>query len=181
LPRAGTTEAPSSTPWEPTPLSGSAVPGPIPAAPAAARTPVAPQTPLAPSPGLVEALQGRNATPKVAAPPRLLRDIAVDPDVPDLLPLQRPIGRSVTQNAQLQADIDYVKSLGAKNIRVNQQQLTLGNSQRVGINRPDLQFDLYGRRYYVEYDTPKSGRGVAHQARSTANDANSETILLTVP
>jgi len=87
----------------------------------------------------------------------------------------------VAQNAQLQADIDYVKSLGAKNIRVNQQQLTVKNGQRVGINRPDLQFDLYGRRYYVEYDTPKSGRGVAHQERSTANDANSETILLTVP
>ena len=71
--------------------------------------------------------------------------------------------------------------MGAKNIRVNQQQLTYRNGQRVGINRPDLQFDYKGRRYHVEYDTPASGRGPGHQLRTTSNDPNAEIILLIVP
>jgi hypothetical protein len=71
--------------------------------------------------------------------------------------------------------------MGASNIRVNQQQLTLGSGQRVGVNRPDLQFDYNGRRYHVEYDTPASGRGSSHQSRSTSNDPAVEVILLIVP
>jgi hypothetical protein len=38
-----------------------------------------------------------------------------------------------------------------------------------------------GRRYQVEYDTPTSDRGPAHQSRTTSNDPNAETILLIVP
>ncbi|MFY0525445.1 hypothetical protein ACN28I_20645 [Archangium gephyra] len=53
--------------------------------------------------------------------------------------------------------------------------------QRVGINRPDLQFDYNGRRYQVEYDTPTSGRGTGHQLRIKSNDPDAETILLIVP
>ncbi len=64
---------------------------------------------------------------------------------------------------------------------MNQQQVTLENSQRVGVNRPDLQFDYNGRRYHVEYDTPTSGRGSGHQSRITSNDPNVEIILLIVP
>ncbi|WNG27101.1 hypothetical protein F0U62_26120 [Cystobacter fuscus] len=71
--------------------------------------------------------------------------------------------------------------MGATNIRVNQQQLTARNAQRVGVNRPDLQFDYSGRRYHVEYDTPASGRGAGHQSRTTSNDPNAEIILLIVP
>ena len=95
--------------------------------------------------------------------------------------LERPIGPSPSQNAQVQADIQYLRSIGAKNIRVNQQQLTLENGQRVGLNRPDLQFDYQGRRYHVEYDTPVSGRGPGHQSRITSNDPDADTILLIVP
>jgi hypothetical protein len=74
-----------------------------------------------------------------------------------------------------------LKVLGATNIRVNQQQLTHNNNQRVGINRPDLQFDYQGRRYHVEYDTPSSGRGSGHQKRTTSNDPEAEILLLIVP
>jgi hypothetical protein len=137
--------------------------------------------PLAPSPGLVQALTGKNPTPQVAPQARLPQDVRVIPDVPNPRPPGRPIGPSPSQNAQLQADIEYLNNLGAKNIRVNQQQITVRNDQRVGINRPDLQFDYNGRRYHVEYDTPASGRGSGHQSRITSNDPNAEIILLIVP
>jgi hypothetical protein len=101
--------------------------------------------------------------------------------VPRELPTNRPISSSPTQNAQLQTDIEYLQNLGAKNIRVNQQQATMENVQRVGTNRPDLQFDYNGRRYHVEYDTPTSGRGVGHQSRISSNDPDAEVILLIVP
>jgi len=107
----------------------------------------------------------------VPAGSRLPQDLTVKPDVPDLRPTGRPISPSPRQNAQLQADIKYLEDvLLAENIRVNQQQLTLDNGQRVGINRPDLQFDYQGQRYHVEYDSPTSGRGPAHQSRLTNND-----------
>ncbi len=135
----------------------------------------------APSPGLVRALTGNNTTPPSAAVPRLPQDAAVNPKVPRLRQLNRPIGPSPSQNAQLQTDIEYLDSMGATNIRVNQQQITVRNTQRVGINRPDLQFDYNGRRYHVEYDTPTSERGLRHQSRITSNDSNAEIILLIVP
>jgi hypothetical protein len=91
------------------------------------------------------------------------------------------VGPSHTQNAQVQADIQYLVSVGAKNIRVNQQQVTYRDGQRVGVNRPDLQFDYKGRRYHVEYETPGSGRGPGHQSRTTSNDPNAEIVLLIVP
>jgi len=78
-------------------------------------------------------------------------------------------------------DVQYLERIGATNIRVNQQQLKLGGRPRVGINRPDLQFDYNGRRYYVEYDTPASGRGPGHQSRLTSNDPDAESILLIIP
>ena len=78
----------------------------------------------------------------------------------------------------MQADIQYLQDIGATNIRVNQQQITVRNGQRVGANRPDLQFDSNARRYHVEYDTPMSGRGPGHQSRITSNDPDAETILI---
>ncbi len=150
-------------------------PAPVPAPP-----PPAPGT-LAPSPELVQALTGRNPTPQVPAGPRLGQDVTVKPKVPDLRKTTRPISPSPRQNAQLQADIEFLEKLGARNIRVNQQQLTLKNGQRTGINRPDLQFDYIDRRYHVEYDSPASGRGPGHQARLTANDPDAEIILIIIP
>jgi hypothetical protein len=130
---------------------------------------------------LVRALTGNNPTPPVAAAPRLPQDVAVNPKVPKLRQFDRPIGSSPTQNAQVQTDVKYLQDIGAKNIRVNQQQITVRNGQRVGTNRPDLQFDYKGRRYHVEYDTPTSGRGPGHQSRITSNDPGAETLLLIVP
>ena len=154
---------------------------PAPSAALPSPTPAPVQGSLAPSPGLVRALTGHNPTPPVVSGPRLPQDVAVNPKVPRFLPTERPISRSSSQNAQLQADIQYLDLIGAKNIRVNQQQVTVRNGQRVGTNRPDLQFDYQGRRYHVEYDTPASGRGPVHQARTTANDPDAENILLVLP
>jgi hypothetical protein len=168
-------EAPVSSQPAPRAATQISAPAPAPAAPAPA-----PGTP-APSPGLVQALTGNNPTPPVAAGPRLPQDVAVNPKVPKVRQIDRPIGSSPSQNAQLQADIEYLRNLGATNIRVNQQQLTYRNGQRVGVNRPDLQFDYRGRRYHLEYDTPGSGRGPGHQSRITSNDQDAETILLIVP
>jgi hypothetical protein len=159
-------------------------PAPAPApkpAPAPAPKPAPAPGPLAPSPELVQALTGKNPTPQVPTGPRLRQDLTVKPEVPDLLKTTRPISPSPRQNAQLQRDIEYLKELGARNIRVNQQQLTFGNGQRVGINRPDLQFDYNGRRYYVEYDSPTSGRGPGHQSRLTANDPEAIIIRIIIP
>jgi hypothetical protein len=143
--------------------------------------PIPEVAPLAPSPALVQALEGNNPTPQVAPGPRLPQDVAVSARVPKERATTRPISPSPDQNAQMQVDIQYLESKGAENIRVNQQQLTVENLQRVGLNRPDLQFDYKGRRYHVEYDTPASGRGPAHQSRATSNDPNAEIILLIVP
>jgi hypothetical protein len=150
--------------------------------PAPAPAPPAPASgTLAPSPELVQALTGKNPTPQVPAGPRLRQDVTVKPEVPRLLKTDRPISPSPGQNAQLQRDIEYLDKVGATNIRVNQQQLTLSNGQRVGINRPDLQFDYNGRRYSVEYDSPASGRGPGHQSRLTANDPDANVILIIIP
>ncbi|HEX8697377.1 MAG TPA: hypothetical protein VF815_00940, partial [Myxococcaceae bacterium] len=160
------------------------VPGqPAPAAtpPAPAPAPASAQGALAPSPGLVQALTGSNPTPRMVPGTRLPQDTAVSPKAPGPLKTDRPIGSSPSQNAQLRTDIQYLEGMGATNIRVNQHQLLLDNRQRVGINRPDLQFDYKGRRYHVEYDTHTSGRGPAHQSRTTSNDPNAEIILLIVP
>lgn len=157
-------------------------PRPTPPAPEPAPTPPAPAPdPLAPSPALVQALSGKNPTPPVAAGSRLPQDATVIPRVPAPRQTNRAISSSTSQNAQLQADIQYLRTVGARNIRVNQQQLTVRNEQRVGINRPDLQFDYNGRRYYVEYDTPASGRGSQHQSRLTSNNPDAEIILLIIP
>jgi hypothetical protein len=137
--------------------------------------------PLAPSPRLVQALTGTNPTPPVTPGARLPQDAAVSPTVPKPLATKRPISPSPNQNAQFQADLQYIRTMGATNIRVNQQQIMARDTQRVGINRPDLQFDYQGRRYHVEYDSPSSDRGAGHQSRITSNDPAAEVILLIVP
>ena len=165
---ASQSPAPQSVPPAPEPVPAPAAPAPVLGSPT-------------PSPGLVQALSGGNPTPRVVPGPRLPQDVAAKPKVPRVLSADRPISSSPTQNAQMQADIRYLRNLGARNIRVNQQQLIVRDGQRVGANRPDLQFDYKGRRYHVEYDTPTSGRGPGHQSRITSNDPDAETILLIVP
>jgi hypothetical protein len=156
-------------------------PEPRAAAPAPEPTPAPAPGSLAPSPALVQALTGKNPTPQVTPGPRLPQDAAVKPKPPKLRGTDRSIGPSPTQNAQLQVDVEWLNDIGAKNVRVNQQQLKLDGNVRVGINRPDLQFDYKGRRYHVEYDSPASGRGPSHQSRATSNDPDAEIILLIIP
>ncbi|NYG58760.1 hypothetical protein BJ980_001683 [Nocardioides daedukensis] len=109
---------------------------------------------------------------------RLAQDVAVSPIAPNALGLGRSIGRA-SHNQALQADIAALPR-GATGIRVNQQQVNaLG--QRVGINRPDLQYSLNGQRYYVEYEGLANPRGALHEARILANDPGSNFILRLVP
>lgn len=110
--------------------------------------------------------------------PRLSQDIAVNPLAPKALGLERPIGSSPTQNARLQADIQVAYDSGAKDVRVNQQQVN-ADGARVGINRPDLQYtDRNGQRIYVEYDTKISTRGVPHEVRILSNDPSGKVIRI---
>jgi len=109
---------------------------------------------------------------------RLAQDIAVSPVAPRALGLGRSIGRA-SHNQELQAEIAALPR-GATGIRVNQQQVNaLG--QRVGINRPDLQYTLNGQRYYVEYEGLANPRGALHEARILANDPGANFILRIVP
>jgi len=127
---------------------------------------------------VVSAGARRGIAPPVRAA-RLPHDVAVHRTAPPPLPLNRPIGLSPTQNAQLQRDITAIRSKGATDIRVNQEQVTAGGD-RVGRNRPDLQYTLSGKRFYIEYDTSRSQRGLGHQQRILANDPSGTVILKTV-
>jgi hypothetical protein len=80
----------------------------------------------------------------------------------------------------MQADVAYLKSIGATDIRVNQQQVDILVC-RVGICRPDVQATLpNGRRILIEYDTSASNRGAGHANRALNNDPNTIVILRTV-
>jgi RHS repeat-associated protein len=100
---------------------------------------------------------------------RLPQDKAINSDPPDVLPTSgRSVGRS-SHDAALQSDVSAAQRAGATDIRVNQQQVN-ATGQRVGTNRPDLQYTLNGRRYYIEYEGPGAPRGPSHTTRITAND-----------
>ncbi|MEM6738352.1 MAG: polymorphic toxin-type HINT domain-containing protein [Bacteroidota bacterium] len=59
---------------------------------------------------------------------------------------------------------------GVSNIRKNQQQVDV-NGNKVGTNRPDVQFDKDGQHTSVEYDTNKRSMR-KHQETVNANDPN---------
>jgi hypothetical protein len=113
---------------------------------------------------------------------RLPQDINVKPTPPS--PLNdsgRTIGKSKSQNQIMQDDVAYLRSMGAKDIRINQQQV---NNQmcRVGICRPDVQATLRdsNKRIYIEYDRASSNRGAGHASRALSNDPDAIVILRTV-
>jgi RHS repeat-associated protein len=114
---------------------------------------------------------------KGSLPARLPQDKNVDPTPPPVKETNRPIGTSSTQNARLQQDIGTLKAMGADNFRVNQHQVNVKNV-RVGINRPDCQFTLNNKRFYLEYETTGSTRGPVHAARIQANDPKSTVIVI---
>jgi hypothetical protein len=74
-----------------------------------------------------------------------------------------------------------LRSMGAKDIRINQQQV---NNQmcRVGIYRPDVQATLRdsNKQIYIEYDRASSNRGAGHASRALSNDPDAIVILRTV-
>lgn len=77
----------------------------------------------------------------------------------------------------MQNDVNYLKSIGADDIRINQQQID-ASVCRVGVCRPDVQATLpNGRRITIEYDTSASTRGASHATRTLNNDPNAIVIL----
>ncbi|WP_199731966.1 VWA domain-containing protein [Cellulomonas triticagri] len=106
----------------------------------------------------------------------------------------RAIGRDAAQNADLASKLRELDDLAASgrsvsDVRVNQTQVDAAG-RVVGINRPDLQYTLDGKRYYVEWDRPlcadasSSQRGAAHGQRILNNDPgvdfSAQVILLLV-
>ena len=116
-----------------------------------------------------------------AAIARTARDSAVNPIPTEVKKLEgRTIGKTLTQNQAVQADANYLKSLNATDIRINQQQVN-GDFCRVGICRPDLQAILpSGKRVYIEYDRSTSSRGMPHADRIFSNDKDAIVILRTL-
>jgi RHS repeat-associated protein len=111
---------------------------------------------------------------------RLPQDVAVDPSAPDALGLRRPISLSESQNEFLQGRIGDLQEQGATDFRVNQQQVDI-NGERVGINRPDLQYTLNGQRFYEEFETGSLEAALEHGPRILANDAFGEFVPWFVP
>ena len=75
------------------------------------------------------------------------------------------ISSSSTQNADLQRSVQRLKLIEEINdIRANQEQVN-ASGIRIGINKPDLQFTYWSERYYIEWDTPNSSRGIPHAQR----------------
>jgi RHS repeat-associated protein len=111
---------------------------------------------------------------------RLSQDVAISsiPGAPKALSTTRSVGRP-SHDAALQADIRALPK-GATDIRVNQQQVNAAG-QRVGINRPDLQYTLNGQRYYVEYEGVGAPRGASHTTRIKANDPSAKVTVREVP
>ncbi|MBX9790671.1 MAG: RHS repeat-associated core domain-containing protein [Pirellulales bacterium] len=146
-------------------------------------------TPLRKGADVPSAPKKPNPAPKVApcqalpAPnrTRLPQDVAVNPKAP---PAKQSgsIGTSEAQQAALARDIRRARAEGATDIRVNQEQVNAA-MERVGINRPDLQYTRPdGTRVYIEYDTstpgsfPNSPRGPLHAERIMANDPSGVVI-----
>jgi hypothetical protein len=115
--------------------------------------------------------------------PRNPLDASVNPKLPELKLFDRPVARNAAQNAIKDQDLKVLRDVKVTEIRVDQQQLAIvkGKLTRVGINRPDVQFTFKGRRYYIEYDTANSTRGILHALRLMANDPNGIVILKTAP
>lgn len=79
----------------------------------------------------------------------------------------------------MQNKVSELKKAGATDIRVDQQQVN-AEGKHVGVNRPDLQYTLDGKRHYVEWDTSTSGRGAGHESRIRANDPKAGSVTLII-
>jgi hypothetical protein len=82
----------------------------------------------------------------------------------------RPHG-AADHNAAIDQDIGILKDdPGVTNIRKNQTQVDV-DGNRVGNNRPDVQYDKDGKHHTLEYDRTKS-RGDKHREKIEKNDPN---------
>ena len=103
--------------------------------------------------------------------------ITPNPDPPPALDTNRPVSQSTTQNQWAQDRIRTLNQQGVEELRVNQQQVN-AQGQRVGINRPDLQYTGEdGVRVCEEVDTSSSTRGPGHADRILANDPDAVVYL----
>jgi RHS repeat-associated protein len=109
---------------------------------------------------------------------RLERDIKATGHAPlGKNPVGRRVGNTPAQNNAVARDVAELDRMGATDIRVDQQQVN-ASGRRVGINRPDLQYTVNGKRYYTEYDRTGKGRSFAHEERIRANDPDAGGVLL---
>jgi YD repeat-containing protein len=109
---------------------------------------------------------------------RVPQDINVNADPPPIKGnyANRAIGKNAAQNAALQTYVQWAIDNEAQDIRINQQQVN-AQGVRVGVNQPDLQFTVNGKRWYIEWDTLSSGRGLGHGERIIANDPQGQVLL----
>jgi hypothetical protein len=91
----------------------------------------------------------------------------------------RRVGDTPNQQAQLEYDLNNLPP-GAEAVRVNQWQVD-ANDKVQGINRPDLQYTLNGKRYYIEYEQPSNPRGLPHAQRILRNDPTGAVTVKLVP
>ncbi|MEU9741255.1 DUF4157 domain-containing protein [Micromonospora chersina] len=89
----------------------------------------------------------------------------------------RGVGRSSVQNIDVRHDIELLEAAGASDFRINQTQVDVTDSFRLGTNRPDVQATLNGRRIHIEYDRAPGDRALAHARRILSNDPNAIVLL----
>ncbi|MFI6329656.1 DUF4157 domain-containing protein [Micromonospora chersina] len=89
----------------------------------------------------------------------------------------RGVGRSGVQNIDVRHDIELLEAAGASDFRINQTQVDVTDSFRLGTNRPDVQATLNGRRIHIEYDRAPGDRALAHARRILSNDPNAIVLL----
>lgn len=89
------------------------------------------------------------------------------------------VGSTPAQQQALEADLAQIQGR-ADDIRVDQTQVN-ADKEQVGINRPDLQYILGGKRYYIEYEQPHNPRGLDHARRILKNDPEGIVIVKLVP
>ncbi|WP_245873010.1 hypothetical protein, partial [Rathayibacter toxicus] len=120
----------------------------------------------------------RKLLDEIPAVPRLAQDIAVNPEAPEAIEaLGRTVGKNKTHNQEVAELVAKLKDDDSvMDIRVDQQQIN-AKGQRVGLNRPDLQYTKDGTRYYIEWDSVSSDRGLKHASRILANDPNARITL----
>ncbi|WNM39419.1 DUF4157 domain-containing protein [Micromonospora halotolerans] len=89
----------------------------------------------------------------------------------------RGVGRSSVQNIDVRHDIELLEAAGASDFRINQTQVDVSDSFRLGTNRPDVQATLNGRRIHIEYDRAPGDRALEHARRILSNDPDAIVLL----